>query len=85
MPVLGSGLQRDLPLAMQYAKNAIEIAPENPGNLQLAGIVAYRQRDYHQSLSYFKEAMANLKMKKPLSDLDRQMKNILKMLTLFTI
>lgn len=55
-PVFGKTLYRDLHLAQAYASQALEVAPEDPFNLKLAGEIAYKKGEDAEALIFFKRA-----------------------------
>lgn len=66
LPVLGKDIRKDLPLAESYAIRALTVAPNIPENLQLAGEISYKKKDYEKALDFFKRALkANRSIKNP--------------------
>ena len=66
LPVLGKGVHRDLDRAHDFSKKALSIAPLDPDNLNLAGLIEYKRKNYKNSFYYFKKALkVNRTIKKP--------------------
>jgi WD40 repeat protein len=47
---------RDIPRALEIAKRAVELAPENPNNRNTAGVCFYRAGDWHPAIRELTEA-----------------------------
>jgi hypothetical protein len=58
VPILGSALSRDLDKAWDYAQKALAVAPDEAGNLLLAGEIAIKKDDKTRAQSYFSKSLA---------------------------
>lgn len=82
LPLLGSGLSRDLDFADRYALKALARFPDHPENLKLKGEIDFKRRNYAPALKFFKMANRSLKRSPLLSGIRRdRFENELKTLT----
>lgn len=57
VPILGTALSRDLDKAWNFTQKALAVAPNEAGNLLLAGEIAIKKEDEASARSYFNKSL----------------------------
>ncbi|MBF0107010.1 MAG: hypothetical protein HQM16_17000 [Deltaproteobacteria bacterium] len=78
LPIMGNEIRKNMGLAEAYALKALSVAPKDAANLKLAGMIAFKKRDYKKSLVYFKTALKHHRSKKSPGVLDEGLTDELK-------